>query len=149
MILYIQWDYCVHLHFIIIDLFYKKLLSIIDCSGKTIFTNLQSWRYQFGVLACIIFFPFGIEWFDFWQTCLALRYEALVLRDEMTIIHPELQVTSKEWLAFTDHSLESGFHSIANQVNFVVLVTIDVDIPLVSSLLFSLFRSPNMDKTKS
>ncbi|XP_047946042.1 protein DOUBLE-STRAND BREAK FORMATION [Salvia hispanica] len=49
------------------------------------------------------------------ESCLALRYEALVLRDEMTTIHPELQVTSKEWLTFTEHSVENGFHSIANQ----------------------------------
>ncbi|KAG6403570.1 hypothetical protein SASPL_135795 [Salvia splendens] len=66
------------------------------------------------------------------ESCLALRYEALVLRDEMATIHPELQVTSKEWLTFTEHSLENGFHSIANQVNFAILVTIDVYIPLVS-----------------
>lgn len=62
----------------------------------------------------------------------------------MATIHPELQVTSKEWLTFTQHSLENGFHSIANQVNFEILVTIDVDIPLVSC-----FRSPNTDETKS
>ncbi|KAG6401373.1 hypothetical protein SASPL_138228 [Salvia splendens] len=66
------------------------------------------------------------------ESCLALRYEALVLRDEMASIHPYLQVTSKEWLTFTEHSLENGYHSIANQVNFEILVTTDVDIPLVS-----------------
>ncbi|XP_042015823.1 protein DOUBLE-STRAND BREAK FORMATION-like isoform X2 [Salvia splendens] len=49
------------------------------------------------------------------ESCLALRYEALVLRDEMASIHPYLQVTSKEWLTFTEHSLENGYHSIANQ----------------------------------
>ncbi|XP_057772502.1 protein DOUBLE-STRAND BREAK FORMATION isoform X2 [Salvia miltiorrhiza] len=49
------------------------------------------------------------------ESCLALRYEALVLRDEMAAVHPELQVTCKEWLTFAEHSLENGFHSIANQ----------------------------------
>ncbi|KAH6765705.1 hypothetical protein C2S52_016688 [Perilla frutescens var. hirtella] len=49
------------------------------------------------------------------EICLALRYEALVMRDERATTHPELQVTRKEWSTFAEHSLENGFHSIANQ----------------------------------
>ncbi|KAL6577184.1 hypothetical protein OROMI_011460 [Orobanche minor] len=50
------------------------------------------------------------------ESCLALRYEALVMREEKTTTHPGLQVTCNEWLNFAEHSLENGFHSIANQV---------------------------------
>lgn len=39
------------------------------------------------------------------------------MREENTTSHPELQVTSKEWLTFVEHSIENGFYSIANQVN--------------------------------
>lgn len=62
----------------------------------------------------------------FWQSCLALRYEALVMRDERATLRPELQVTSNEWLIFAEHSLENGFYSIASQVNFELLLTIDI-----------------------
>ncbi|KAL8516390.1 hypothetical protein ACS0TY_014880 [Phlomoides rotata] len=49
------------------------------------------------------------------KSCLALRYEALVLRDERATAHTWLQVSSKEWLTFAEHSLENGYYSIANQ----------------------------------
>ncbi|KAI3461679.1 hypothetical protein Pfo_018342 [Paulownia fortunei] len=49
------------------------------------------------------------------ESCLALRYEALVMRDQKTTAHPGLQVTCNEWLTFAEHSLENGFSSIANQ----------------------------------
>ncbi|GFP80572.1 hypothetical protein PHJA_000200600 [Phtheirospermum japonicum] len=49
------------------------------------------------------------------ESCLALRYEALVMREEKSTTHPELRVTCKEWLTFAEHSLENGFNSIANQ----------------------------------
>ncbi|KAK6122156.1 hypothetical protein DH2020_044107 [Rehmannia glutinosa] len=48
------------------------------------------------------------------ESCLALRYEALVMREQKTTTHPGLQVTCNEWLTFVEHSLENGFHSIAN-----------------------------------
>ncbi|KAL8027049.1 hypothetical protein ABFS82_14G067700 [Erythranthe guttata] len=49
------------------------------------------------------------------ESCLALRYEALVMRNEKTTTNPGLRVTCKEWLTFVEHSLENGFHSIAIQ----------------------------------
>ncbi|KAL6532590.1 hypothetical protein OROHE_014012 [Orobanche hederae] len=49
------------------------------------------------------------------ESCLALRYEALVMREEKATTHPGLRVTCNEWLTFAEHSLENGFHSIANQ----------------------------------
>ncbi|KAL3616214.1 hypothetical protein CASFOL_039604 [Castilleja foliolosa] len=48
------------------------------------------------------------------ESCLALRYEALVMREEKATTHPGLRVTCKEWLTFAEHSLENGFNSIAN-----------------------------------
>ncbi|PIN25438.1 hypothetical protein CDL12_01817 [Handroanthus impetiginosus] len=49
------------------------------------------------------------------ESCLALRYEALVMREHRTATHPGLQVTCGEWLNFAEDSLENEFHSIANQ----------------------------------
>ncbi|KAL3630497.1 hypothetical protein CASFOL_023481 [Castilleja foliolosa] len=48
------------------------------------------------------------------KSCLALRYEALVMREEKSTIHPGLRVTCKEWLTLVEHLLENGFNSIAN-----------------------------------
>ncbi|KAL3613108.1 hypothetical protein CASFOL_043044 [Castilleja foliolosa] len=48
------------------------------------------------------------------ESCLALRYEALVMREEKSTIHPGLRVTCKEWLTLVEHLLENGFNSIAN-----------------------------------
>ncbi|CAA0820613.1 Unknown protein [Striga hermonthica] len=47
------------------------------------------------------------------ESCLVLRYEALVMRKEKATTHPGLQVSSKEWLNFVESSVENGFHSIA------------------------------------
>ncbi|KAL3637972.1 hypothetical protein CASFOL_018420 [Castilleja foliolosa] len=48
------------------------------------------------------------------ESCLALRYEALVMREEKSTIHPGLPVTCKEWLTLVEYLLENGFNSIAN-----------------------------------
>ncbi|KAL0295404.1 UNVERIFIED_CONTAM: protein DOUBLE-STRAND BREAK FORMATION [Sesamum angustifolium] len=49
------------------------------------------------------------------ESCLALRYEALTLREQKATTYPELQVDCKEWFTFAEQSVENGFHSIANQ----------------------------------
>ncbi|EOY34593.1 Uncharacterized protein TCM_042211 [Theobroma cacao] len=47
------------------------------------------------------------------ESCLALRYEALVLRDHKSEIQKWLQVSHLEWLNFAEQSLENGFHAVA------------------------------------
>ncbi|XP_022729519.1 uncharacterized protein LOC111284817 isoform X2 [Durio zibethinus] len=47
------------------------------------------------------------------ESCLALRYEALVLREHKSQIQQWLQVSHLEWLNFAEQSLESGFYAIA------------------------------------
>ncbi|KAK6927137.1 hypothetical protein RJ641_008856 [Dillenia turbinata] len=49
------------------------------------------------------------------ESCLALRYEALTLRDIKSSSHPWLQVSYVEWLTFAENSLDSGFYSIAGR----------------------------------
>ncbi|KAK9271818.1 hypothetical protein L1049_002183 [Liquidambar formosana] len=51
------------------------------------------------------------------MSCLALRYEALVLRDLKSATYQWLQVSYREWLTFAEHSLDNGFYSIARKVN--------------------------------
>ncbi|KAG8371518.1 hypothetical protein BUALT_Bualt13G0095900 [Buddleja alternifolia] len=76
---------------------FDKMLSIMDVWTKSL------------VVAC------AVLKLDFWQSCLALRYEALVMRQQKTTSYPELEVSYKEWLTFAEHSLENGFHSIADK----------------------------------
>ncbi|PIA59537.1 hypothetical protein AQUCO_00400436v1 [Aquilegia coerulea] len=47
------------------------------------------------------------------ESCLALRYEALLLRDRISVNHTWLRVSYEEWLTFARDSLDNGFYSIA------------------------------------
>ncbi|MCL7051523.1 hypothetical protein MKW94_003305, partial [Papaver nudicaule] len=47
------------------------------------------------------------------ESCLALKYEALVLREQKFVNQENFQVTYEEWLTFAEDSLNNGFHSIA------------------------------------
>ncbi|XWS53382.1 hypothetical protein CRYUN_Cryun11dG0152500 [Craigia yunnanensis] len=47
------------------------------------------------------------------ESCLALRYEALVLREHKSRIQQWLQVSHLEWLNFAEQSQENGFYAIA------------------------------------
>ncbi|KAK9285383.1 hypothetical protein L1049_024574 [Liquidambar formosana] len=49
------------------------------------------------------------------KSCLALRYEALVLRDLKSATYQWLQVSYREWPTFAEHSLDNGFYSIARK----------------------------------
>ncbi|KAJ4840489.1 hypothetical protein Tsubulata_000411 [Turnera subulata] len=47
------------------------------------------------------------------ESCLALKYEALLLREFKAPSYLWLQVTHTEWLNFAQHALDNGFFSIA------------------------------------
>ncbi|RZC78118.1 hypothetical protein C5167_002283 [Papaver somniferum] len=47
------------------------------------------------------------------ESCLALKYEALVIRDQKCVNQEDYQVTYEEWLTFAEDSLKNGFYSIA------------------------------------
>ncbi|KAM1205076.1 hypothetical protein ACFX2G_006021 [Malus domestica] len=49
------------------------------------------------------------------RSCLALRYEALLLRDIKSSTNPWLQVSYTEWLNFAHQSRDSGFYSVAGK----------------------------------
>ncbi|KAJ7964246.1 F10K1.23 [Quillaja saponaria] len=49
------------------------------------------------------------------ESCLALRYEALVMRQLKSASCEWLRVSYDEWLNFAEHALDSGFHSIAGK----------------------------------
>jgi len=50
------------------------------------------------------------------QSCLALRYEALHMRELKSTSCQWLEVSYLEWLNFAEHSLDNGFYSIAGKV---------------------------------
>ncbi|KAL5077122.1 hypothetical protein RYX36_016106 [Vicia faba] len=47
------------------------------------------------------------------ESCLALRYEALVMRDLKSASFQLLQVSPLEWLNFVEDAVNNGFHSVA------------------------------------
>uniref|UniRef100_A0A7N0V385 Uncharacterized protein n=1 Tax=Kalanchoe fedtschenkoi TaxID=63787 RepID=A0A7N0V385_KALFE len=50
------------------------------------------------------------------ESCLVMRYEALVLRELKSANYPWAQVSPEEWLIFAQHSLDNGFFSNAVKV---------------------------------
>ncbi|XP_049343290.1 protein DOUBLE-STRAND BREAK FORMATION isoform X3 [Solanum verrucosum] len=62
------------------------------------------------------------------ESCLALRYEALLMREQKAISDQRLLVSYREWLAFAEHSLESGFCSIAKKACEKALLCFDMNI---------------------
>ncbi|KAI5408517.1 hypothetical protein KIW84_054384, partial [Lathyrus oleraceus] len=47
------------------------------------------------------------------ESCLALRYEALVMRELKSASFQRLQVSPVEWLNFVEDAVHNGFHSVA------------------------------------
>ncbi|WJX37199.1 hypothetical protein P8452_24984 [Trifolium repens] len=47
------------------------------------------------------------------ESCLALRYEALVLREIKSASFQLLQVSPVEWLKFVEDAVQNGFHAVA------------------------------------
>ena len=54
--------------------------------------------------------------FSFRQSCLALRYEALLLRDEKASSDTRLEVSYHEWLTLAEQLFDNGFYSAATKV---------------------------------
>ncbi|KAI5408518.1 hypothetical protein KIW84_054384, partial [Lathyrus oleraceus] len=50
------------------------------------------------------------------ESCLALRYEALVMRELKSASFQRLQVSPVEWLNFVEDAVHNGFHSVAVKV---------------------------------
>ncbi|MED6125445.1 hypothetical protein PIB30_068662 [Stylosanthes scabra] len=49
------------------------------------------------------------------ESCLALRYEALVMREIKSSNYQWLRVSPLEWLRFVEDALNNGFHSVAEK----------------------------------
>ncbi|XP_021977889.1 protein DOUBLE-STRAND BREAK FORMATION isoform X2 [Helianthus annuus] len=49
------------------------------------------------------------------ESCLALRYEALVLREVNCGVDQRLHVSYSEWFAFAEHAVENRFYAIARK----------------------------------
>ncbi|XP_022864216.1 uncharacterized protein LOC111384186 isoform X2 [Olea europaea var. sylvestris] len=61
------------------------------------------------------------------SSCLSLRYEAFVMREQKATTDPRLQVSCTEWLTFAEHLLDHGFYSIANKACKKALLCIKVN----------------------
>lgn len=68
----------------------------------------------------ILFFPLFCVFLDsffFLKSCLALRYEALVMRELKSASSQWLQVSPVEWLNFVEDAVHNGFHAVAEKVS--------------------------------
>ncbi|XP_066162740.1 protein DOUBLE-STRAND BREAK FORMATION-like isoform X1 [Oryza sativa Japonica Group] len=63
------------------------------------------------------------------ESCLAMRYEALLLRQAEYSDDLHLQVSNEEWLTFAKDSLDNGFYTIASKAFANALVRIDPNHP--------------------
>ncbi|XP_075075165.1 protein DOUBLE-STRAND BREAK FORMATION isoform X2 [Nicotiana tabacum] len=62
------------------------------------------------------------------HSCLALRYEALLMREQKATSDQGLLVSYSEWLTFAEHSLENGFCSIAKKACEKALLCFEMNI---------------------
>ncbi|XP_033508346.1 protein DOUBLE-STRAND BREAK FORMATION isoform X4 [Nicotiana tomentosiformis] len=62
------------------------------------------------------------------ESCLALRYEALLMREQKATNDQRLLVSYSEWLTFAEHSLENGFCSIAKKACEKALLCFEMNI---------------------
>ncbi|XP_052479064.1 protein DOUBLE-STRAND BREAK FORMATION [Gossypium raimondii] len=81
----------------------ESLSAIRHIAAKTVDQQLSTLEFFVGAFAIIG----DIE------SCLALRYEALVLREHKSQIHQWLQVSPVEWLNFAEQLLDNRFYAIA------------------------------------
>ena len=63
----------------------------------------------------------------YFQSCLALRYEGLVLRELKSVTDDWLHVSYTEWFTFAEHALENKFYAVARKVICVVMNAILTD----------------------
>uniref|UniRef100_A0A0E0MBJ2 Uncharacterized protein n=1 Tax=Oryza punctata TaxID=4537 RepID=A0A0E0MBJ2_ORYPU len=63
------------------------------------------------------------------ESCLAMRYEALLLREAKYPDDLHLQVSNEEWLTFAKDCLDNGFYTIASKAFANALVHIDPSCP--------------------
>lgn len=57
----------------------------------------------------------------YFQSCLVLRYEALLLRELHAAGDPQLYVSYREWVTFAEHALENRFYAIARKVTILLM----------------------------
>ncbi|XP_071741101.1 protein DOUBLE-STRAND BREAK FORMATION [Rutidosis leptorrhynchoides] len=64
------------------------------------------------------------------ESCLALRYEALILREFHSVGDQQLRVSYREWVTFAEHALENRFHAIARKACEKALACFHADVLL-------------------
>ncbi|KAM3373927.1 protein DOUBLE-STRAND BREAK FORMATION [Capsicum galapagoense] len=62
------------------------------------------------------------------ESCLALRYEALLMREQKASCDQRFLVSYSEWLTFAEHSLESGYCSVAKKACEKALLCFEMNI---------------------
>lgn len=110
------------------DLAFWMIFSLVWISEMDDYVKIFSYRVEIWLSWLLILFRHGkvsksvlYVLTDSWnvicfQSCLALRYEALLLRDFKSSSHQWLKVSYTEWLNFAEQSLDHGFHSVARKV---------------------------------
>ncbi|XP_021720982.1 uncharacterized protein LOC110688523 [Chenopodium quinoa] len=79
----------------------ESLIAIREASGKSVEHKLLILDFLVRAFAIV----------DDVESCLAVRYEGLVMRDSWTISHPELRVSCSEWMNFAEDAFNNDFYS--------------------------------------
>ncbi|XP_022632864.1 uncharacterized protein LOC106752480 isoform X4 [Vigna radiata var. radiata] len=88
------------------DFLRSESLSVIRCiASKTVHEKLLVLEFFVRAFALV-----GDQ-----QSCLALRYEALVMRELKSASCRWLQVLPEEWLRFVEDAVRNGFHAVAEK----------------------------------
>ncbi|RCV36908.1 hypothetical protein SETIT_8G019300v2 [Setaria italica] len=88
---------------------------LLQQRAKEAFAALDPLLDQGRSLASADFFARAFALVGDVESCLAMRYEALLLRDAKYSDNHHLQVSRQEWLTFAKDSLDNGFYTIASK----------------------------------
>nr|GLL42906.1 uncharacterized protein LOC109159326 [Ipomoea trifida] len=75
------------------------------------------------------------------ESCLALRYEALLMREQKATSDQKLRVSCIEWLTFAQHSFQNGFYSIARKACEKALLCFDMKSNIIDTQTGDLFNN--------
>nr|GEW19758.1 hypothetical protein [Tanacetum cinerariifolium] len=92
----------------------KSLVEYMRCESVNVIRQVVDKTVEEKLLI-VEFFVKAFAVIGDMESCLALRYEALVMRELNSVSDHQLHVSYEEWFTFAEHTLENRFYVIARK----------------------------------
>ncbi|KAL5702160.1 hypothetical protein ACHQM5_027409 [Ranunculus cassubicifolius] len=125
----------------------NQLKKLLRSESFNVFREIAETTVQYKLLVFEFFVRAFILVADV-ESCLALRYEAFLLREKNAVNEKWLQVSSEEWLSFARDSLENGFYSNSVKGCEIALSCIQANNDIYSKSSISLDKGQIIEEIK-